>query len=110
MATKKTGRRSSAKPAPGGRSAVNGTEARLTRVLSTLDQQLEERLEQLFVRLIWRLGLASQRDVAGLSERVNQLENQVRKRRRLAHLKSVARKPMATPPASGSPSSGHSAA
>jgi len=109
MATKKTGRRSSTKSAPRGRS-TKATEAGLTRVLSALDRQLEDHLEQLFVRLIWRLGLASQKDVAGLSERVNQLERHLRKPRAVGQLRSVARKPPASPPESGAPSSGHSAA
>lgn len=110
MATKKTVRGGATKSAQRGRGATKGTEPGITHVLSGLDRQLEERLEQLFVRLIWRLGLASQRDVAGLSERVNQLERHLRKRRSTAPLRSVARKPPASPPESGSSSSGHSAA
>jgi len=110
MATKKTARGSSTKSRQRGRGATKTAEAGITRVLSVLDKQLEARLEQLFVRLIWRLGLASQKDLIGLSTRVNQLERDLRKRRSTRHLRSVGRKPPASPPESGSSSSGHSAA
>ncbi len=94
-----------------GRGAAKGVEARLTRVWSTLDKELEDRFERLFVRLIWRLGLASQKDVGGLSQRIDHLERHLRRRRPTTHLKAVPRKPPApSPPESGSPASGNSAA
>ena len=76
-----------------------------------LEKQAEDRVERLFVRLIWRLGLVSQKDVRGLAQRIDQLERRLRGRRPTSHLKAVPRKP-AGPPPSGSvePSSGNSAA
>lgn len=111
MASKKTARHQSTKLTrrdPGG---AKQAEARITRMLSTLDKQLEERFEHLFVRLIWRLGLASQKDVGGLSQRIDDLERRLRARRPPARLQAVGRKPPAPSSAeSGSPSSGNSAA
>jgi len=63
---------------------------------SSLEKDAEEGFEPLFVRLIWRLGLASRRDLNGLSHRVEALERRVRS---TARLKVVPSKP---PPARGS--------
>ena len=112
MASKKTGRSDPAKRTQRGRGATKGEQIRTTtRVWSALDKQIEERFERLFVRLIWRLGLASQKDVGGLSQRIDHLERRLRSRRSTPHLKAVPRKPPApSPPESGSPASGNSAA
>jgi hypothetical protein len=108
MATKKTPRQAPTKRPRRRRGQTEVAEIGIARVLSALDKQIEDRFEQLFVRLIWRLGLASQKDVGGLSQRVEQLERRLQTRPRL---RAVRRKPPAPSPAeSGSSSSGNSAA
>ena len=83
---------------------ADAAEPRSEGLFTTLEKQAEERFERLFVRLIWRLGLVSQKDVRNLSQRIDQLERRVR---RPTRLKVVPRKP---PEPSKSGSSGNSAA
>ena len=110
MASKKTAHPEASKRRRPGHNATNQAAARTPPVLPILDRQLEERFERLFVRLIWRLGLASQKDVRGLSQRLDQLERRLQPRR-VSHLKAMARKPPASSsPGAVSSSSGHSAA
>ncbi len=111
MASKKMARRPPTKRTPRSAGPTKDVEARLSRLWSSLDKQLEERFERLFVRLIWRLGLASQKDVGGLSQRIDQLERHLRAPRPTPHLKAVPRKsPTPSPSEKGSPASGDSAA
>jgi len=50
-------------------------------LVSALGKSTDEGLERLFVRLIWRLGLVSRKDVNGLSQRLEDLERRLRERR-----------------------------
>jgi hypothetical protein len=101
--TKRTGRIHGA--------AKQDVETPLTQLLSMLDKTLEERFEGLFVRLIWRLGLVSQKDVGRLSQRIDQLERRLRARRPTPRLRAVPRKPPApSTSANRAPSSSNSAA
>jgi hypothetical protein len=111
MANKRVARRKLPTRAKPVQRATKEAEPRIGRVFSMLEKQAEERFERLFVRLIWRLGLVSQQDVRGLSQRIDQLERRLRERRSTSHLKAVPRKPPApSPPETVAPSSGNSAA
>jgi hypothetical protein len=112
MASKKVARRAPTANTERIRGATKkNVDAPITQLLSMLDRTLEERFEGLFIRLIWRLGLVSQKDVGRLSQRIDQLERRLAARRPPARLKAVPRKP-AAPSSSegGSSSSSNSAA
>ena len=74
------------------RGTTKEPEPRIARVFSILEKQAEQRFERLFVRLIWRLGLVSQKDVRELLQRIEQLERRLEVRRSPPHPKSAARK------------------
>jgi hypothetical protein len=68
---------------------------RCERVSSIFEKQAEKRFERLFVRLIWRLGLVSQKDVRELGQRIEKLEHRLGVRHPAPHPRSAARKPSA---------------
>ena len=102
MARKKTAHHEPTTSAKHAQATAREADARIKHLLSALEAQLEERFERLFVRLIWRLGLGSQKDVRGLSQRIDRLERRVLVRRPIARLKAVPRKPPASSAGDGS--------
>jgi len=59
------------------RQTAKRVEPRIERFFAALEKQAEKRLERLVVRLVWRMGLVTQKEVRGLSQRIRQLEQRV---------------------------------
>ena len=62
------------------------------QVFSILEKQIEEQFERIFVRLIWRLGLVSQKDVRDLSQRIERVERHLQIRRPPRRPQSLVRR------------------
>jgi poly(hydroxyalkanoate) granule associated protein phasin len=75
------------------RRVVSGVEPRIERFLSRVEKRAEERIERLVVRLIWRMGLVSQKEIRRLSQRISQLERNARASRSTPHRKTATPTP-----------------
>jgi F0F1-type ATP synthase membrane subunit b/b' len=88
------------------RRATRQVEPRIERLFSALEKQAQQRFESLVVRLVWRMGLVTQKEMRGLSQRISQLEHRVQSGRPARRQKSAARKrPAPAPSQSVAPSS-----
>ena len=74
------------------RGASKPAETGIKRVVPILEKQAEKRFERLFVRVIWRFGLVSQKDVRDLLQRIEHLERRLGIGRPSPRLKPAARK------------------